>query len=76
MSVQRIEKPEVLSHKPIVFETAVSSGGSFPGLGHGVDGKPSKKEGNFPGGGDTGGQFPGAPDGNRGLDQKNREHGR
>lgn len=62
MSVKEF-RPMVLSHQPIRFETTVSggtdTGGSFPGLGWGVDGVPARKRGTFPGGGDTGGVFPG-----------------
>jgi len=32
---------------------------TFPGLGWGVDGIPAKERGDFPGGGNTGGYFPG-----------------
>lgn len=58
------EKPELLDHNSIQFETKVSSPASpgtssFPGLGHGVDGVPAKERGDFPGGGGTGGVFPG-----------------
>jgi hypothetical protein len=52
-------KPIVLNHSAIKFETKVSDSGSFPGLGHGVDGTPSKERGDFPGQGSTGGTFPG-----------------
>lgn len=47
------EKPALLSHTAIKFETLVSgtsSGGSFPGLGHGVDGVPANERGDFPNG--------------------------
>jgi len=53
------EKPELLSHTAIKFETLVSGSGSFPGLGHGADGVPAKERGDFPGGGSTNGTFPG-----------------
>lgn len=59
-------KPQVITHAPIKFETQISGGnsgggqgGSFPGLGWGVDGVPAKERGDFPGGGATGGVFPG-----------------
>lgn len=54
-------KPEVISHYPITFETSISNNnkGSFPGLGWGVDGTPAIERGDFPGGGSTGGIFPG-----------------
>ncbi|MDQ0059031.1 hypothetical protein [Paenibacillus harenae] len=57
----KYEKPVVLEHRPITFETVVSggAGGSFPGTGGGVNGDPGKKPGEFPGGGATGGTFPG-----------------
>ncbi|WP_281884302.1 hypothetical protein [Paenibacillus sp. YYML68] len=58
MSTQEM-KPMIMSHKRIVFETAVSGGGTFPGLGNGVNGNPAKDQGQFPGGGNTNGQFPG-----------------
>lgn len=51
------EKPVVLNHRPITFETVVSgSGGDFPGTGHGVEGDPGKDRGDFPG---KDGLFPG-----------------
>lgn len=59
MDLKNYVKPEVLNHNPIRFETKVSDGGSFPGLGWGVDGVPAKERGDFPGGGATGGVFPG-----------------
>lgn len=43
-------KPELLSHTAIKFETLVSGSGSFPGLGNGVDGVPAKDRGDFPNG--------------------------
>ncbi|WP_274650952.1 hypothetical protein [Paenibacillus humicola] len=52
-------KPEVLDHSTIKFETKVSGSGKFPGLGNGVNGKPAKERGDFPGKGATGGTFPG-----------------
>lgn len=60
MIKQTYEKPAVLNHHPIQFETVVSgSSSSFPGLGNGVDGVPAEERGDFPGGGATGGTFPG-----------------
>lgn len=58
------EKPKVLKQTQIRFETTPSgdSGntkGKFPGLGWGVGGTPAQERGDFPGGGSTGGQFPG-----------------
>ncbi|WP_028610133.1 hypothetical protein [Paenibacillus harenae] len=53
------EKPVVLNHRPIQFETVVSGSGNFPGLGNGVDGVPAKERGDFPGQGATEGTFPG-----------------
>lgn len=44
------EKPALLSHTAIKFETLVSGSGSFPGLGHGVNGKPANERGDFPNG--------------------------
>ncbi|TCN22214.1 hypothetical protein [Mesobacillus foraminis] len=61
MIKERIVKPQVLSHTPIRFETQISGSTNkpFPGLGWGVDGIPAKERGEFPGGGATGGVFPG-----------------
>lgn len=53
------QSPQVLTHVPIRFETAPSECGSFPGLGWGVDGKPAKERGEFPGGGPNKCGFPG-----------------
>jgi hypothetical protein len=66
MMKEKYDKPKIISHSPIRFETAQSggnsatpAGGSFPGLGWGVDGTPAEERGDFPGGGNTGGVFPG-----------------
>jgi hypothetical protein len=64
-------KPEVVSHRAITFETAVS-GGIFPGQGHGVGGNPSNGHGTFPGGG----TFPGnGNNGNNGNGKGNNGNG-
>ena len=59
MNKPTYEKPALLSHTAIKFETLVSGSGKFPGLGHGVDGVPAKERGDFPGKGATDGIFPG-----------------
>ncbi|MCR2807414.1 hypothetical protein [Paenibacillus soyae] len=64
MAKRAYAKPEVVSSRPIVFETTISGGNNFPGLGNGVGGNPSKDQGLFPG---NGGVFPGGPgNGNNG----------
>lgn len=59
MIIKPYESPQVLRHVPIKFETSPSEPGTFPGLGWGVDGVPAEERGDFPGGGNTGGVFPG-----------------
>lgn len=59
MTMTAYERPEIVYTRAIVFETTVSGGSSFPGLGGGVDGVPAEERGDFPGGGATGGVFPG-----------------
>lgn len=57
--------PRIVEHYPFKFENQISGGGditpasSFPGKGWGVGGTPPTDTGTFPGGGNTGGVFPG-----------------
>ena len=59
----RYFSPKIVEHYPLKFENQISGGdrstSSFPGKGWGVEGTPPTDTGNFPGGGNTGGVFPG-----------------